>query len=173
MEANKIELEDIDFEEIEPFFNSLSEEYRYFRFAPKQLINTSVFVKGVRVDNTLAGLGGLTKSYGYFFFSFHVVKTEFQRRGLHSKITMSLVEFTKRKKRCLFLAQVDKENIASLNAGLKEGYKVLYDEGDKYWIYFPVSKLGEILGKYCLPLLLTTYLVTIGKLLRRRQTERG
>lgn len=167
--VNKMELEDIDLEEIEPFFNSLSEEYKYFRFTGKQLLNISAFVKGVRIDNELAGIGGLTKSRGYFLFSFHVVKSEFQRRGLHIKITTSLAEFARRKKHCLFLAQIDKGNIASLMAGKKEGYKVFYDDGDKDWLYFPLNKLGEIIGKYCLPLLLKIYLSITGSLLRRFQ----
>lgn len=161
-----MELEDINLEEIKPFLDSLTVETKYFTASAKRIIDSAVFLKGARVDNKLAGIGGLTKSYGCFLSSFHVFKSGFQRRGLDDEITRSIVRFAKKKRCSFFLAQVRRENITSVFMTQKQGYRISYDDGDMYWMFFPLNKVGEIIGKYVLPLVFMIYLSPVGKPLR-------
>ena len=162
-----MELEDIKLEEIKPFFDSLTvEEAEYFTASARQIINSAVFIKGARVDDKLAGIGGLTKSYGFFLTSFHVIKSGYQRRGLDDEITRSIVKFARKRRCSFFLAQVRRENIASIFMTQRQGYRISYDDGDMYWMFLPLDKVGEIIGKYFLPLVFMIFLSPMGKPLR-------
>ena len=164
-----MELEDIKLEEIKPFFDSLTLEREYFPASADRVLNTAVFIKGVRVDNKLAGIGGLTKSYGYFLSSFHVVRLQFQGRAsseISDEITGSIVEFARKSRRSFFLAQVKKGNIPCLVMTHRQGFKISYASDDMFWMFFPLNKVGETIGKYFLPLIFMIYLSPIGKPLR-------
>ena len=161
-----MELEDIKLEEIKPFFDSLAEETEHFEVSGDRILNSAAFIKGVRVDNELAGMGGLTKSYGYFLSSFNVVRSEFQRRGLSNEILKGIVKFARKKRRSFFLTQVEYGNFPSLIMVQKQGYRISYDDGKDYWMFFPLNKVGEIIGQYFLPFIFMIYLSPIGKPLR-------
>lgn len=149
-----IELEDIKLEEVKPFFDSLTaEETEYFGVSVEQILNTSAYIKGMRVDNKLAGIGGLRKSRGSLLFSFYMVKSEFQRRGIGNKFTEAFVQFAREKRRSFFLATVAKGNTAMIVMTQRQGYKIVYEADDTYWMFLPVTKRGQIIARFVPPLL--------------------
>ena len=160
-----MELEDIKIVEIRPFFDLLTVESEYFKFSVDRILNTAAFVKGVRRDGQLAGVGGLIKSFGLVLLSFHMVKSDFQRRGIGNEITKVIIAFAKRKGRSLFLGTVKKGNTSSIIMTKKQGYIIFYEDSDKYWMLFPLNKKGKIIGRF-LPLVVRLYLSPIGNVPR-------
>ncbi|MBT9151418.1 MAG: hypothetical protein DDT40_01611 [candidate division WS2 bacterium] len=140
-----MELDGIELEEIKPFYDSLAVEKDQLRF-PLEEILKSKFIKGVRVDGKLAGIGGITLSYRLFPFCFWVVKSEFQRKGVGYEIAQGIISFARDKHSFLMLT-ASKGNTPAINLYRKSGFRIIYRLDDIYWMFFPLNKRGGIIGR--------------------------
>lgn len=161
-----MELEGVKIEEIRPFFASLTVETATLPVSADLLLGVCIYMKGVKIDNKLVGLGGLGKSFGYFLTSFHVVKSEYQGRGIGGEIFKAIIKYAKKKKYCFIFSQVAHGNTSAFAMNAKAGQRVLYDDGVLYWLACPLNKVGEIMVGYILPVIFMVYLSPLGKPLR-------
>jgi len=155
-------LQNVALEEIKPFIDSLT-VWKYFK-QPLDIVLNAEFITGVRIDNRLAGIGGITISYRIFPLCFYIVKSEFQRKGVGYEIAQEIISFARNKHSFLALT-VSKENTAALKLYHKTGFRIAYKQGNSYWMFFPLNKRGEIIGRF-LPLIIRVYLSPLGKVPR-------
>lgn len=158
-----MKLENIALEEIKPFIDSLTVEEKHFG-QPLDIVLNAEFVIGVRINNSLAGIGGITISYQTFPLCFYIVKSEFQRKGIGYKISQQIISFAKNKYNFLTLT-VNKKNTPALKLYHKSGFRIAYELENSYWMFFPLNKRGEIIGRF-LPLIIRIYLSPLGNLPR-------
>lgn len=176
--VRQIELEEIELEEIEPFFSSLSTELKCFGVSVAEILKKSVYIRGVRVNGELAAVGSLRKFAWRLLLSTYMVKSEFQRRGIGNDLTRSFVRFSIRGRIPIILATVRKANAPMLTMTQRHGYRICNDLGDNYCMYLPLDWRGKLLGKF-LPMLVGVYYSRLWKslslLLRRfhRSTVNG
>lgn len=156
-----MKLEDITLEEVKPFFNSLTVEFRYFVAPVEEILDKAVFIKGVRINNELAGIGGITLSYRFFPLLFWVVKSEFQKKGIGYQLSENIINFA-RNRYSFLLLHVMKENVPAVKLYQKTGFRTCYEAGDRYRMYLPLNRKGSIICRF-LPLIYAVYLSPLGK----------
>lgn len=157
-----MKLQNVALEEIKPFIDSLT-VWKYFK-QPLDIVLNAEFITGVRIDNSLAGIGGITISYRIFPLCFYIVKSEFQRKGVGYEIAQEIINFARNKYSFLMLT-VSKENTPAVNLYHKSGFRIIYRLDDIYWMFFPLNKRGEIIGRF-LPLIIRLYLSPLGNVPR-------
>ncbi|MCK4347939.1 MAG: GNAT family N-acetyltransferase [Thermoplasmatales archaeon] len=150
-----LELQDITPQELKSFI----EAYFSGNVFAEELQREAIFIKGVRIGNKLAGIGGLLMHYHFFPFSFYFVKPEFRGRGVGNELTNSIVKFAKKKRFCLFFAVVSKNNTPSIIMHQRRGHMIFYTTDKYYFMLFPLNKAGEIMGKYFMPVIANIYLL--------------
>ena len=158
-------LHNLDFEEVEVFLNSLTGVERKYISNILESPITVDFITGVRIDNKLVGIAGFVRYFRFFHFSFHIVKSEFQGRGISKQLTTGLVSYAKEKGDSFFLASTHWDK-SSLAIWLKQGYKIVYEGGDLYYrLVFPLNWRGEVVCKL-LPIICNICFPIIRKLKR-------
>ena len=80
---------------VECFYDSLVRDERVISL---QAILVADFIIIERIDNKLAGIGGVRKSYGLIPSLFLVVKSKFSRKGIGNKIMESVIEFARERR---------------------------------------------------------------------------
>lgn len=159
-----MKLENIATEEIKPFFDSLTVEEKFFE-QPLDIVLNAEFVTGVRSNNRLAGIGGITISYRIFPLCFYIVKSEFQGKGLGYEISQKIINFAIDRYSFLLLV-VNKVNTPALKLYHKSGFRIIHEHDDSYWMILSLNKRGEIISKF-LPAIIRVYLSPVGSPLRR------
>lgn len=152
LNSNQTEYEDVTQKEFDVFWMGLNEELVTFDSCKEDLVLSSVFIKGVHRDGALAGVGGLYRSFGQFY-TFHLVKAKYHKRGCSGEITEAFIKYARRKKVHVLLASVFPWNVAIVKATEKQGYKFWFEGETQRWLYFPITDLGEIFAKILRPLI--------------------
>ncbi len=156
-----MELDNIAYDELEPFLNSIPEE----RFTlPLALYLKAEFLTGVRIDGELAGIGGLVPAYRFSHFPIYTVKPEFRGKGIGTQLAEKVINYARRKGYSFFLTVVEKENEPSLIILKQQGYKMVRETDREYDMALLLNKRGEIIYKF-LPLILRCFFDPLGKVL--------
>lgn len=150
-------MRNIKFEELESFYNSLGVKERLWGLSSKPLLGAD-FVTGARgIDNELAGVGGITKSFGLIPSLFIVVEAESQGKGLGNQIMTNILDFARQNFSYLTLDVGDSEDYAAARyLYCKYGFKSFYEEHNRRWMCILFNRKGEIICKF-LPLIYFTY----------------
>ncbi|MFO8009303.1 MAG: hypothetical protein R6U89_00670 [Dehalococcoidia bacterium] len=142
---DRIKLENVDLEEIDPFYRSLTWE-KEFVSHPLHPPGRIQYVTGVRMDGHLVGISGVKRYYGIFDFGFTVVKSEFQKMGFNTELHSNLREHVKRNGHGFLMAStyLDNDSLV-LKTNLKRGYKVVNLGTDgRYLLILPLNLRGRI-----------------------------
>jgi GNAT superfamily N-acetyltransferase len=159
-----IVLQNITIEELELFWNQLSAEKKYLS---NPLSRNLAFALGIRQNNQIVGIGGLKRYCGIFYFSFGIVKTEFQGKGLGSAIYNETFKYARSKSYPVILNSTNIGNIASLKASHKQGFKILHQSNSYCRMGVPLNTFGKIVI-VILPILFSCYFL-VQKILRRKE----
>jgi GNAT superfamily N-acetyltransferase len=151
----RVVLKDITLEELARFFDHLTAEKKYV-YNP--LHYRLIFVAGIKQNNEIVAIGGLKRHLGIFPFSFRIVKTEFQRKGLSQQLFNENLKFAREKSFSYILGTIHKGNIPALNASLKTGFKTICESDTYYQMCLPLNKRGEVIARF-LPLAFSIYYV--------------
>jgi GNAT superfamily N-acetyltransferase len=146
-----MQLDNLAFEEIGPFCNSLTVEKKYVT-QPHEMALRAEFVTGVRINGELAGIGGLSRYYLLFPVSFYIVKAEFQRKGVGSQLMKNIIAYAAGMGYNYILSTINTENTPAVIMHLRGGYKTLYESGNEYRMGLPLNRKGRIVCKF-LPLI--------------------
>lgn len=147
-----IELKNLTYEEIQPFFNSLSDERDLSEWSYVGMLPRAKFVTVARIDKQLVGIGGFTETRGPILIRFITipvlfisVKPYFRIRGVGNEILQNIITFTKERYRCLTLTTYKSEEYRpAVNLYLKNGFKIYSSRvGNQYYMCFPFGKRGE------------------------------
>ena len=176
-----MKLENIAYEEIEPFFNSLGKKERELFGIPLTYILCADYVCGVRVGGDLVGIGGYLKSYGFIPSSFDVIASLFQGNGLGNELHKRRLEFARKHYSYAVTILGDPEtHQASMHLCYKHGLKDFYRKGH-FSIAFNLK--GKIICKtipfiysalywvYHLPFGVNLFKTTYGLILKRRSNN--
>ncbi len=156
--AARVKLKDVEFQELDSFYNALTTEKKYFKQNPLELPGTLEFVTGVRIDNELAGIGGVKRFFYFFhFLSFLIVKAKFQGRGLSKQIVSNTIAYAKGRGYSFLLLTVDRENTPALTLYLKTGAKVVYEADNVYRMGYRFNWRGKAICKVIMPILFHIY----------------
>lgn len=160
----KMELQDVDIREIEPFFRSLGAEKDLVQMSVERVLNAD-FLAGARVDNNLAGTGGIMKRFLSTPELFIVVKSQYQKRGLGNEIMQKLISFAKKKYHFLTLTtHRSKEYAPAMSLYRKNNFKCFNYPGDRYFMCLPFTLKGKILCRL-LSFIYVIHFSPLGKIL--------
>ena len=148
----KIKLHNIRFEEIGPFYDSLTWEKEWLG---NPLRFPLEFVTGIRVDNELVAMGGLEKSR-FLHLAFRIVRADFQGRGLSGQLKADIDDYAREKGYSFYVGEIWKGNPALGLLLRYEGGRLVYN-GDLKRLAYPVNRKGELIVRF-LPLVFYTYL---------------
>lgn len=145
MANKKMELQDVAIQEIEPFFRSLGAEKDLVQMSVEGVLNAD-FLAGARVDNNLAGIGGIMKRFLSTPELFIVVKFHYQKGGLGNEIMQKLISFAKRRYSFLTLTTLkSKEYAPAVSLYRKNNFKCVNYTSNRYFMYLPFTLKGKIL----------------------------
>lgn len=160
----KMELQDVDIQEIEPFFRSLGAEKDLVQMSVEDVLNVE-FLAGARVDNNLAGIGGIMRRFLSTPELFIVVKFQYQKRGLGNEIMQKLISFAKRRYCFLTLTtHRSKEYAPAVSLYRQNNFKCFNYPGDRYFMCLPFTLKGKILCRL-LSLIYVIHFSPLGKIL--------
>lgn len=157
----RMRLQNVDFEELDLFYNALTSEKKYFDQNPLEPPGTLEFVTGVRIGNELVGIGGLKRYFYFFHFTFRIVKIQFQGRGLSKQIVNNLITYAKERRYSFLLISVNRDNTASLASWLKMGAKILCYADNVYRMGYYLNWRGKVACKVFVPILFSIYLPAV------------
>lgn len=172
-----IELKNLTYKEIQPFFNSLSDERDLSESLYVGMLPVAKFVTVARTDKELAGIGGIIEwpnpilrrfiAIPIFFIS---VKSQFRRKGVGKAILQKIITFTKERYSCLTLTTDKSEEYSpAVNLYLKNGFKFYSSRiGIQYYMCLPFCKRGEIVCRFSslLYICYIFYRSSVGSLIR-------
>lgn len=138
-------LQNLDLDEIGPFYESLTSEKQYIE---NPLEFPLEFVVGVRVDGELVGIGGLKRHFRLAHFIFFVVKAEFQRRGFASEIMDEILRYARHKRYSLVLSTSNKENPGSVAIFHKCNFRKLHEKGNLWRWGLCFDRKGRVMLKF-------------------------
>jgi len=155
-----MELQNIKIEEIEPFFNSLTHEKELMRLPLKGILS-SEFITGVRVNDKLAGIAGIVKTQPLIPSCYFVVKSEYQGKGVGSKLGRDVLEYAKGNYSYLTLYTMETKKYEPARhlynkLGFRTFYpfyrKRIYQKLNQCWMCLYFNRKGEVICKF-LPLI--------------------
>lgn len=139
-----MEFQDVDLQEIEPFFRSLGAEKDLAMMSIEAVLDAE-FVAGARVDSDLAGIGGIMRRFLSTPELFIVVKRQYQERGLGNEIMRKLISFAKKRYSFLTLTTVRSEEYApAVSLYRKNSFKCFSCPDNRYFMCLPFSLKGKI-----------------------------
>jgi GNAT superfamily N-acetyltransferase len=152
-------LEDATIKELFEFGESVTqEELRYFDdFRVDFLVKHGIYIKGIKIGDKLAGIGGIYKTHG-INSAFYMVKREFQGRGIGNYITKNNIDYAKRYNIPLLFYICSNDNAPMIKSVKKYGDKEVFNYKDKRYSYLPITFKGKIIGLF-LPLAVRVYVL--------------
>ena len=143
-----MELHNIELSEIAPFFDSIGQDKELVMMDAKSAM-ASRFVTGIRSNNELVGLAGIRMRYGLIPSLFIVVKVEYRRTGLGSKLLEKCLPFAQENYGYLTLATRDtKEYEPALRLYKKYGFQIFRKSGHHIRMCVFFNKKGKIASKF-------------------------
>jgi RimJ/RimL family protein N-acetyltransferase len=138
--SNKLpQFDNTDVLEVKNFIYSLTEDEKTFYDIQKdKVLESLIYIKGVRVDDKLVGIGGIARWYYIFPHAFYMVKTGYQGQGIGGILVDSNVIFAKNNLKIL-LNVSDKANIRAVKLVAHRGFKVVGSDKFKNYCYFPLG----------------------------------
>ena len=153
-----MELDNLAYEEIEPFFNSQPDE------PYKQRIDYALkaeFATAIRIDGELAGVAALVTSWWFFHNPVIAIRPEFRRSRVSFELYEKLINYQRSKGYSFWVALVAKRNEPAVKLHLGTGFRILYEKNEKigmtYQLAMPLNKRGEIICKF-LPFILRGFI---------------
>lgn len=144
-----MELEDVTLEQVKAFMDSLTVERRYLPL-PVDYVRRAEYIHGIWLDGQLAAISGLARSRRPRLFplrfSFMIVKSDFQRRGLSYKLMERKCEWARGKGLSHFIALSYKANVARRELAHRGNRQIFYDSGEVYWMIIALNRRGEALA---------------------------
>lgn len=177
-----MELQDIELDEISPFFESLGRETELVMMNA-DAVKTSCFIAGIRKNQGLVGITGIRKNYGFIPDLFIVVKHQYQGYHFGEKLMEINLRFATTNYSFLILSTyMRQEYEAAIHLYKKHGFKDLFCQGDHCWMYISFNIKGKLICRilpYILPILpFLSYLVTgklfkivYGKILKKKKKK--
>jgi RimJ/RimL family protein N-acetyltransferase len=128
--------------QIEDFLSTLQSEKKYFNLTIDRLMKCE-FVIIEQVNNKIIAVAGLEKKFG-IIRDVIMIKAEYQRHGLGTKILYALIYQTK-ERHALLMALIKDHNIASLRLHMKAGYKKIGRRQNLDYLVRPINCKGNFL----------------------------
>lgn len=152
-------LEDVTVKELFEFGDSITqEELRYYDdFRVDFLVEHGIYIKGIKLGDKLAGIGGIYKTHG-INSTFHMVKKEFQGRGIGNFITKNNIEYAKGHNIPLLFHICSNNNIPMIKSVKKYGDKEVFNYKGKRYSSTAITFKGKIIGLF-LPLAVRVYVL--------------
>ena len=126
-------------QEVEEFFQTLTpSELKYYNILDDNILDTMLYMRGIYDEKRLVGIGGISKWHGIFPHTFYMVKSDYQGQRHGDWLAKENVGFAKRRLHIL-LTVVDKENIKAVKLALRNGFKVVGEDNNKYYCYLPLG----------------------------------
>jgi len=151
-----ITVENLVGEEIEPYFKSLSKkELSGVPAEARPDVKYAKLVTIARINNELAGIGGIIEGHPLLFSRLVVVpslfigvKPQFRRQGAGDEMMQNIIAFTRNRYNCLTLTTWGSTKyIPAVNLYIKNGFKVAHFLGNQYYMWRSFSARGEIIGR--------------------------
>lgn len=149
--------QDVDVAEVHAFYDSLTDEVELFDQSPLKPPGKLEFITGLRVDGKLVGVAGLKRYYHFFRFTFRVVRTHFQGRGLGKQLANILIAHAREKRYSFLLISVRRENTPSLASWQRVGAKMMCEAGGRYRLGYHLDWKGRVICMAVMPVLLHLY----------------
>ena len=167
-----IKLKSLTYGEIQPFFNSLSDERELLESFDVGMLSVAKFVTVARTDKEFAGIGGIMEWPNVILRRFIAipilfisVKPCFQRRGVGNAILQEIITYTKESYSCLTLS-TDKlvKDSPAVKLFLKNGFKIYSSRiGSQYYMCLPFCKRGKIVCRFSSLLYILYILLFVSK----------
>lgn len=140
--------QNVELKEIEPFINSLGADKWLWGEPPKPILGAE-FIIGIKTtDEELAGIGGVTKTYGIVPTLFIVVGPQFRGSGLGTEIMANILDFARQSCTFLILSVLeDEDHISARHLYRKNGFNPFYSEGNRCLMCISFNRRGEIICK--------------------------
>lgn len=133
-----------NYEEIEKLLSELNDELKYFRITIDR-VKKSKWIIPEYINGKLVGIAGIEKKFG-IVRSWTIVKKEYWKKGIGSKL------INMRKERCLedkscniLLGIVKRNNIASIKNITEQGYMLCGRRGNLFYYFQPITQLGKVM----------------------------
>lgn len=127
--------------ELKEFCDSLEEERAYFKISFQRILNADLIIPEYH-DGKLIALAAIEKKYG-IVRSWTIVKKEYWRKGIGSRLMTKRLERLKKDRTChVLLGIIEKKNIAAIKNVTKHGYKFVGRRGNLLYYSLPVSFWG-------------------------------
>ncbi len=127
--------------EVVEFTSSLTSiEKRYYDMDYNTLLKEAVYIQGYREDDKLIGISGVCRNYLIVFSIFHMVKKEYQRRGLGTRMTRDQMQWTKEHHIPCLISKVHPENAAIIKTYEKSGMPNAVRVGDFCYYVMPTTR---------------------------------
>lgn len=146
-----VEYRSITSSQLKTFWSSLDKELVTFNNHKDKtvydILRIAVFIKGIWYEDKLVGVGGLLKSFGQLFL-FHMVKSEYQRKGYSRLLTIASLDYASRSNVdtvFITLFPWNSAQLASINS--YGSYKYLYEDKNLKWYYIALTPRGETYAK--------------------------
>lgn len=152
-------LEDVTIKELLDFGSSVTREMlRYYDdFQVDFILEHCIYIKGIRVNGELAGIGGIYKTHG-IHSTFYMVKKEFQGRGIGNIITKNNLDYAKGNNISLLFYICSNDNVPIIKSVKKYGDREVFNYKGKRYSYVPITFTGKIIG-LVLPLVVGLYVL--------------
>lgn len=140
-------LDNVTQDEIRQLSNEITDsERKYYKdFDAENILKKSVYIKGVRVNDKLAGISGITLTHG-MYSTFHMIKQEYQGKGLGKILAINNIEYSRQHRIPLLIFIIDEDNIASIKNGVTSGDKEIFRYRRKRYSYVALNTKGKIIG---------------------------
>lgn len=135
------QLDNVTLEELKDFINLLTDkETKFYNIYKDKVLNSLIYVKGLKYDGKLIGIGGIAKWYCILPHVFYMIKDEYQGQGLGRILVESNIKYAEGNFKIL-LNVVDKANIRAVKLSVNHGFKVAGFDKLKIYCYYPLGKL--------------------------------
>jgi GNAT superfamily N-acetyltransferase len=136
-----VELDNITLEEVKRFIWSLtSDETKYYDIQSDKVLDSLIYIKGIKINGELAGIGGIAKWYYFLPHAFYMVKAQYQGIGIGGKLVDANVVYA-RNNLSILLNVSDKANIKAVKLVAHRGFKIAGQDKYKNYCYYPLGKL--------------------------------
>lgn len=147
--------------QIEHFLDALQSEKKYFNPHIDRIMKCELVIIE-QAGNEIIAVAGLEKKLG-IVRDMLIIKREFQRQGLGTKILCELINQTN-KRHFLLMAVISEDNTASFRLHMKTGYKMIGNRQTLDYVVKPINRTGTLLY-YLLKTLFP--LLTVADIVRR------
>ena len=134
-------IQPVNISDIDAFYRSLNEERNFVDNPAQADIEYAI---GIFNDSRLIAVAGVKRRIKVFRFSFYIIKKQYQGLGLSKQLTKQIIEHCITQKASWIFASAYCENQSAVKAWKKQGYKMIYSDGEIARFIYPLNKRGQI-----------------------------